>query len=162
MKWYIFSHMIWNFRGPYIIITSIEKCISLHRASILIDIRLDSNIFLRGECSSIPLPATSIRSEISVKQMIVHPLARGPPVSATHIACDSCDIHTQMIVHVARLIERLYSEIDRFYTSIFIEKCSRHIMSKDVCLIEADIDHHPISPESFPYSKEVLSPSKLF
>jgi hypothetical protein len=153
--------MIWHLRRPDIIIGAIEKCLSLIRACILVDISLDSDIFLRGECSSIPLPATRIGCEISVKEMIVEPLTRCLPVSSAHIARDPCDIHTQMVMHISCLIEGLYPEVDRLDTSSRIHECYRHIMCEDILLIEPDIHHHPIGPESLPYTEEELSPSEL-
>lgn len=161
LNWYIFSHMIRDFRRPDIFITSIEKSLSLSRSGILIDISLDRDIFLRRESSGIPLPATRIGREISVKEMIVHPMTRSPPVSSTHVTCDPCDIHTQMIMHIACLVESFYSPIEGFNPCTRIREYSWHIMREDILLIEADIDHHTIGPKSFPYSEEIFSPSKL-
>ena len=153
--------MIWYLGRPDIIIAPIEKCLSLSRTSIFVDIGLDRYIFLRGECSCIPLPATGIGCEITIKEMIVHPLTRCPPVSSAHIACYTCDIHTEMIVHISGLIECLDAKIDRLDTSSRIYECLWHIMGEDSRLVESDIEHHTICTESLPYTQEKLSPSKL-
>jgi hypothetical protein len=66
-----------------------------------------------------------------------------------------------MIVHISGLIERLYPEVYRLDASSCIYEGSRHIMCEDILLIEPDIHHHPIRPESLPYPEEILSPSQL-
>ena len=153
--------MIWHLSRPDIIIAPIEKCLSLSRTSIFVDISLDRDIFLRGECSCIPLPAARIGCEITIEKMIVHPLTRCPPVSSAHIACYTCYVHTEMIMHISGLIECLDPEIDRLDTSSRIYECLWHIMGEDSCLVESDIEHHSICTESLPYSEKKLSPSKL-
>lgn len=154
--------MLWNYSIPDIFIRSIEKGFSLSGSSIFVDIGLDGDIFLRGECSCVPLPATSIGREISIEEMIVHPLARSTPVSSTHIASDPCYIHAEMIMHISRLVECLDTEVESLDTSFCLDKCRWHSLSQDSLLVESDISHHPICPESLPYTEKKLSPSEFF
>jgi hypothetical protein len=64
-------------------------------------------------------------------------------------------------MHIACLVERLYPEVDGLDPSSPIYECSWHIMREDILLIEPDISHHPICPESLPHTEKILSPSKL-
>ena len=66
-----------------------------------------------------------------------------------------------MIVHISSLMECLDAKIDRLDTSSRIYECLWHIMGEDSHLVESDIEHHTICPESLPYTQEKLSPSKL-
>ena len=93
-EWGTFLHMLWYAHIPYMLIVYVEKCPSLSRSCILIDIILHGDIFLRGKCSSIPLPATRIGRYISIEEMVVEPPRWCPPVCARHIAYYTCGIHT--------------------------------------------------------------------
>ena len=93
-EWGTFLHMLWYAHIPYVLVVHIEKCPSLSRSCILIDIILHGDIFLRGECSSIPLPATGIGCYISIEEMVVEPLRWRTPVCTRHIAYYTCCVHT--------------------------------------------------------------------
>lgn len=139
--------MFWHSCIPDIIVGSIEKGSFLTRSRILIDIFLIRYILLRGEYPSIPLPTEGIRCDISIEEMTIEPLRWNPPVRMRHIGDRSCDIHSEMIMHISRFFENLDRSIKSVNSSIFFEKSSRHIIREDIFLIKSDIRHELLSSE---------------
>ena len=66
-----------------------------------------------------------------------------------------------MVVHVASLIESLYTLIDRFDTSSRMDECVWHTHTHDSLLWIPDILHEPRGAERLPDTQEILSPREL-